>query len=171
MSDSLWPTNSSTLGSPALHLSPSVCLNSCPLSRWCYVTILSSAAPFPFAVILSQNQGLFQWVSSLYQVAKVLGHYGCSSSVQCEAYIFHPSLLSSCHPHAPSWLQDAAVFPRATDIHSIESNAKRKEEKSFLPILSLFYFWKWSFPRVPMYISRASSGYKEAAEDSICGWL
>ena len=82
-------------------------------------------------------------------MAKVLGHYGCSSSVQCEAYIFHPSLLSSCHPHAPSWLQDAAVFPRATDIHSIESNAKRKEEKSFLPILSLFIFESDPFPEFP----------------------
>ena len=82
-------------------------------------------------------------------MAKVLGHYGCSSSVQCEAHIFHPSLLSSCHPHAPSWLQDAAVFPRATDIHSIESNAKRKEEKSFLPILSRFIFESDPFPEFP----------------------
>ena len=29
-------------------LSPRVCSNSCPLSRWCYLTISSSAASFPF---------------------------------------------------------------------------------------------------------------------------
>ena len=29
-------------------LSPGVCSNSCPLSRWCYLTILSSANPFFF---------------------------------------------------------------------------------------------------------------------------
>ena len=42
------PMNSNTLGCPALHLSPSVGLNSCPLNQWCYVPILSSAAPLSF---------------------------------------------------------------------------------------------------------------------------
>ena len=37
-------------------LSPRVCSDSCPLSRWCYLTFLSSAAPCPFAsVFLSIN--------------------------------------------------------------------------------------------------------------------
>ena len=44
--------------------------NPCPLSQWCHPTISSSVVPFSNR---SQNQGLFQWVSSLYQVAKVLG--------------------------------------------------------------------------------------------------
>ena len=35
---------------------------------WCHLTISSSAAPFS----LSQHQGLFQWVGSLHQVAKIL---------------------------------------------------------------------------------------------------
>ena len=45
--------------------------NLCPC-RWCYLTISSCTAPLPFAYNLSQHQGLFQCVSSLYQVAKVL---------------------------------------------------------------------------------------------------
>ena len=73
MSDSLWP--------PGLHyarllcppLTPWVCSNSCPLSQWCYLTISSSVTPSPFADNLSQHQGLFQWVGSSHQVAKVLG--------------------------------------------------------------------------------------------------
>ena len=32
------------------------------------------SSPSPPALNLSQHQGLFQWVSSLHQVAKVLGH-------------------------------------------------------------------------------------------------
>ena len=46
--------------------------NSYPLSWWCHPTVSSSVTPSPPALHLSQHQGLFQWVSSLYQVAKVL---------------------------------------------------------------------------------------------------
>ena len=46
--------------------------NSCPLSQWCHPSISSSVAPLPPAFNISQNQGLFQWVSSSHQVAKVL---------------------------------------------------------------------------------------------------
>ena len=53
-------------------LSSGVCSNSCPLSRWCHPTISSSTAPSTSALNLSQYQGLFQWVSSLHQVAILL---------------------------------------------------------------------------------------------------
>ena len=56
---------------PCPSLSPRVCSNSCLLSWWCYVTISSSIAPFSFSLCLSQHQGLFQWVVSSHQVAKV----------------------------------------------------------------------------------------------------
>ena len=45
--------------------------NSCPLSQWCHPTISSFVVPFSSCLNLSQNQGLFQWVSSP-QVGKVL---------------------------------------------------------------------------------------------------
>ena len=54
---------------PCPLLSPRVCSNLCTLSRWCYLTISS---PSPLALNLSQHQGLFQWVGSLHQVARVL---------------------------------------------------------------------------------------------------
>ena len=47
-------------------------LNSCPLSRLCHPTISSSVVPFSSHFNLSQHQGLFKWVSSSKQVAKVL---------------------------------------------------------------------------------------------------
>ena len=46
--------------------------NSCLLSQWCHPTISSSVVPFFSHLNLSQHQGLFKWVSSLHQVAKVL---------------------------------------------------------------------------------------------------
>ena len=53
-------------------LSPGICSNSCPLSCWCYLTISSSSIPIAFCFSLSQKQGLFQWVGSFHQAAKVL---------------------------------------------------------------------------------------------------
>ena len=39
---------------PCPPLSPIVCSDSCPLSRWCYITISSSAGPFSFCLQSSQ---------------------------------------------------------------------------------------------------------------------
>ena len=57
---------------PSPSLFPRVCSNSCPSSQWCHPTISFSVVPFPPALNLSQHQGLFQWVSCLHQVARVL---------------------------------------------------------------------------------------------------
>ena len=47
---------------------PGVYPNSCPLSRWCHLTISSSVI---LALNLSLHQGLFQWVNSLHKVASI----------------------------------------------------------------------------------------------------
>ena len=58
---------------PCPLISLGVCSNSCPLSQWCHPTISSSVPSFfPPALNLFQHQGLFQWVGSSRQVAKVL---------------------------------------------------------------------------------------------------
>ena len=57
---------------PSPSPTPGSCSNSCPSSQWCHPTISSSVVPSPPAFNLSQFQGLFKWVSSSYQVAKVL---------------------------------------------------------------------------------------------------
>ena len=52
---------------------PGACSNSRPSSWWCHPTISSPlSSPSPTAFNLSQHQGLFQWLSSLRQVTKVL---------------------------------------------------------------------------------------------------
>ena len=68
--DSLRPREPQHSRLPCPSPSPGVYPNSCPLSRWCHPTILSS--PPPPALNFSQHQGLFKWVSSSHQVAKVL---------------------------------------------------------------------------------------------------
>ena len=70
MSDSLWHyEHYASLPCPSL--SSGVCLNSCPLSRWCYPTISSSVAPFFSCPQSFPASGFLQWVSSSHQVAKI----------------------------------------------------------------------------------------------------
>ena len=57
---------------PCSSLSPRACSNSCPLSWWCHPTISSSVVPFSPIFDLSKHQGLFRWICSSHQVAKVL---------------------------------------------------------------------------------------------------
>ena len=74
VSDSLRPCGLQHTRLPCPSPTPEAYSNSCPLSRWCHPTISSSVilSPSPPALNLSQHQGLFQWVSSSHQVAKVL---------------------------------------------------------------------------------------------------
>ena len=72
MSNLLQPHELQHARPPCPSPTPRVQSNPCPLSRWCHPTISSSVVLFPPAFNLSQHQGLFQWVSSSYQVAKVL---------------------------------------------------------------------------------------------------
>ena len=48
---------------------PGVCSNSCPLSRWCYLTFFPSATLF-FSFNLPRHQDLFQWIGSSHNVTK-----------------------------------------------------------------------------------------------------
>ena len=66
------PMDCSTLGSPALHHLPELAQNH---GHWVRDAIQPShplSSPSPPAFSLSQHQGLFQWVSSLHQEARVL---------------------------------------------------------------------------------------------------
>ena len=75
--------------------------NSCPLSQWCHPTILSSVVPSP-TFNLSQHQGLFKWVSSLHQVAKVLEFQLQHQSFQ---WIFRTDfpVFRDCEKHSGRW--------------------------------------------------------------------
>ena len=68
----LWPHELQHTRPPCLSPTSRVYPDSCPSSRWCHPAISFSVIPFPPALNLSQHQGLFKWVSSSHQVAKVL---------------------------------------------------------------------------------------------------
>ena len=68
----LWPHWLQHARPPCPSPTPRVYSNPCPLSPWCHPNISSSAVPFSSCLSLSQHQGLFQWVGSSHQVAKVL---------------------------------------------------------------------------------------------------
>ena len=51
---------------------PRVFSNSCPPTQWYHTAISSPVLPFSSCLQSSQHQGLFKWVSSSHQVAKVL---------------------------------------------------------------------------------------------------
>ena len=72
MSESLRPHESHHTRPPCPSPTPRVHSNSRPSSWWCHPAISSSVAPFPPAPNPSQHQGLFQWVNSSHEVAKVL---------------------------------------------------------------------------------------------------
>ena len=71
VSNSLWLHELQHARPPCPSPTPGAYPNSCPSSRWCHPTISSSVSPSP-TFNLSQHQGLFKWVSSSHQVAKVL---------------------------------------------------------------------------------------------------
>ena len=72
VSNSLRPHRLQHARLPCPSPTPRAYSNSCPLSQWCHPTISSSAIPFSSDFNLSQYQDLFQWVSSLHQVAILL---------------------------------------------------------------------------------------------------
>ena len=72
VSNCLRPHESQHTRPPCPSPTPGVHSNSYPLSQWCHPTISPSVVPFSSCFNLSQHQGLFKWVSSSHQVAKVL---------------------------------------------------------------------------------------------------
>ena len=89
MSDSLWPHGLQHARLPCPSPIPRVYSNSYPLSWWCH-PFHPLLSPSPPAFSLSQHQGLYQWVSSSHQVAKVLKFQLQHQSFQ---WIFRTDLL------------------------------------------------------------------------------
>ena len=68
----LWSHGLQHTRPPCPSSTPGVYPNSCPLSQWCYPTFSFSVIPFSSCLQSFPASGLFQWVSSSHQVAKVL---------------------------------------------------------------------------------------------------
>ena len=88
----MWPHWLQHARPPCPSPRPRVYPNSCPLSWWCHPTISSFVILSP-AFNLSQHQGLFKWVSSSHEVAKVL-KFQVSISPYNESVQFSRSVVS-----------------------------------------------------------------------------
>ena len=105
--------------------SPRACLNSRPSSQWCHPTISPLLSPSRPAFSLSQHQGLFQWIGSSRQVAKVVEF---QLQHQCFQWIFSTNSLYD-------WLVWSPCSPR----DSLESSPVSQFESINSLVLSLLY--------------------------------
>ena len=64
--DSLWPHELQHTRLPCPPLAPRVCSNSCPLTRWCYLTISSSAHPLLLLPSVFPSNRVFSNESALH---------------------------------------------------------------------------------------------------------
>ena len=81
VSNSLWSMDCSTPGFPVLHHLQELAQTHVHWVRDAIQPSHPLSSPSPPAFYLSQHQGLFQWVDSLHQVAKVLIGTSASASV------------------------------------------------------------------------------------------
>ena len=107
VSDSLRPHGLQHSRLPCPSPTPGVYSNSCPSSRWCHPAISSSVVHSSSHLQSFPDQSLFQWVSSLHQVAKVLEfqleHQSFQWVTQTD-FLYDWLALSPCSP------RDSQVF-------------------------------------------------------------
>ena len=119
VSDSLRPHELQHSRPPCPSPPPGVYSNSRPLSWWCHQLshpLLSSSPP---ALNLSQHQGLFKWVSSSHQVAKVWEFQLQHHSFQ---WIFRTDFLQyglGASPCSPRDSQESSPTPQFKSINSL----------------------------------------------------
>ena len=120
VSNSLWPPWTADIRLPCPLPTSRACSNSCQLSWWCHPTISCPlSSPSPPAFNLSQHQGLFHWVSSSHQVAKVLEFQLQHQSFQ---WIFRIDSLQDWlvwSPCSPRDSQESSPTPQFKSIISL----------------------------------------------------
>ena len=97
MSNSLQAHGLQHVGPPCPSPTPGVNSNSCPSSQWGHPPSHSVSSPSPPTFNLSQHQGLFQWITSSHQVAKVWSFsFSISPSNEYSGLISFQSVQFSC---------------------------------------------------------------------------
>ena len=114
--DSLWPHGMQHTRLPCSSPTPGAYSDSRPLSWWCHPSHPLSS-PSPPAFNPSQHQGLFQWVNSFHQVAKVLEFQLQHHSLQRNprADLLYNGLVGS--PCSPRDSQESSPTPQFKSIN------------------------------------------------------
>ena len=111
--------------------------NSCPSSWWWHPTISSSVISFSSHLQSFPDQGVFKWVSSLHEVAKVLKFQLQHQSLQ---WVFRTDFLEDGLAGSPCSLRDSLESSPTPQFRSINSLAL-----SFLyspTLTSIHDYWK-----------------------------
>ena len=119
VSDSLRPHESQHARPPCSSPSPGVHSDSRPSSQWCHAAIPSSVVPFSSCSNPSQHQGLFQWVNSSHEVAKVLEFQLQHHSFQRNPRV---DLLQNWLVGSPCSPRDSQEFSPTPQFKSINSS-------------------------------------------------
>ena len=118
MPDSLRPHGLQHARLPCPSPTPGACSNSCPLSHDTIQSCHPLSSPSPLTFNLSQHQGLFKWVSSSHQVAKVVHPFNGYNSMAFKH--IHRVTISSLqsdlqHFHHPQ----KKLYPSAITLQSL----------------------------------------------------
>ena len=118
VSDSLQPHGLLHTRPPCPSPTPGVYSNSCPLSWCCHPTISSSIFPFSSWLQSFPASGLFQWVNSSHEVAKVLEFQLQHQSFQWtpRTDLLYDGLVGS--PCSPRKSQESCLTPQFNSINS-----------------------------------------------------
>ena len=119
MSDSLQPHGLQHARLPCSSPSPGVCSNSCPLSQWCHLTILSSVAPFSSCPQSFPASVYFPMSRVSHQVAKILE---LQLQHQSFEWIFRVDFLLDWlfwSPCCPRDSQESSAVPQFESIRSL----------------------------------------------------
>ena len=119
VSDSLPPHGLQHTRPPCPSPTAGACSNSCPSSWWCHPAI-SSSVPSLTTFNLSQHQGLFKWVNSPHQVAKVLEF---QLQHQSFPWIFRTDFLQDGLVGSPCSPRDSQESSSTPQFKSINSSA------------------------------------------------
>ena len=113
MSNSLQPHGLQHTRPPCPSPTPGACSNSCPSSRYVIQPSHPLSSPSLPAFNLSQHQGLFQWIISSHQVAKVL-----EFQFQHQSFQWTPRTDLVGSPCSPRDSQESSPTPQFKRINS-----------------------------------------------------
>ena len=122
---------------PCPSLSPWVCSNSYPLSRWCHLTISTSAAPFPFCFQSFSASGSFP-LSWLFALG------GQSTGASASASVF-PLNIEGWFPLGFDWFDLLAVWRTLKSSPTPQFKGINSSALSLLygpPLTSTHDYWK-----------------------------
>ena len=137
VSDSLRPHGLQNDTPPCPSPTPGTCSNSCPLSRWCHATILSSVVPFSSYLLCFLASGSFPMSLLFTSGGQSIGA-SVSASV-CPMYIqdWFPLGWTPWPPFSPRDSQESSPTPQFKSINSLVLSCL------YSPILtSIHDYWK-----------------------------